>query len=71
MKKPDDVLATMTDGERFRALANLYVKLLGPNAVPMLRKLREGFSSTARQLGDAKDPAQNHWRGAWRIHELG
>jgi hypothetical protein len=70
VKPKTDVMATMTQSERLRATANLYLKLLGPNAKPMMEQLRPGFTSRQRQLGDAPDPAQNHWRGAWRIYEL-
>lgn len=72
MSRPKDQdFARLEPKVRAELLRALAVELLGPEKGALVaEQLEPGVRSRARQLGDAKDPEQNHWKGVWRIHEL-
>jgi len=72
LSAPDDRdFDRLAPGIRGVLVRELAVKVLGESkGAAVADRLEPGIRSRARQLGDAAEPEQNFWKGAWRIHEL-
>ena len=65
-----DPLRAMPPERRPEAIRLALEQVLGPVlAAQAWVQMGPALGVTARQPGDAKDPAQNAWKGAWRIWE--
>lgn len=66
-----DPLRAMPPEARSQAIQQMLADLFGEEvAARVWEQFGPALATTARQPGDHKDPAKNHWRGAWRIHEI-
>lgn len=71
MAKDPDPLAKMSSHERALALARLCDNVFGEHhGKRIFDKLASALAFKARQIGDAKEPQDNYWKGIWRIYEL-
>lgn len=65
-----DPLRALPPEARADAIRQLVDRLFGPAVgARVWEQMQPALASQARQLGDARTPADNYWRGAWRIYE--
>ena len=66
-----DPLRAMRPEARAQAIKGIFERLLGEEAAAKVwEQFGPALASTVRQPGDHKEPAKNHWKGAWRIYEI-
>jgi hypothetical protein len=70
MASKKDILALLPEQLRVAVLRHFTHGLFGDDVGGELwKQLEPGFTTKLRQPGDAADPEQNFWRGAWRIYD--
>ena len=66
-----DPLRAMPQEKRVEAMRALIFNLVGDeNGAVIWQQMEPLMTTTMRQLGDARDPQKNYWKGVWKIHEL-
>lgn len=72
MPKKPDPLDGLSAAEQPAALRGLVFGMFGEQGGAAIWKQMEPAmrGANARQLGDAREPEKNFWKGAWRIYEI-
>lgn len=70
MAKKTDIFEVLPEEERLGVMKDTVLAVLGDNVGSRVWKQMEpALRYKRRQLGDHPDPAQNHWKGVWRVYE--
>jgi len=65
-----DILAVLSPDERRDLMRHTVMGVLGPvMGERVWKQMEPALLDRRRQPGDAADPAENHWKGVWRIYE--
>lgn len=71
MPRLPDAFDVLNEEQRGALMHDMAKSVFGKTMGDKLwQTLSPAHSNKLRQLGDAKEPAENYWKGRWRIHEM-
>jgi hypothetical protein len=70
MTRPRDIFDVLPEDERLELMRQTTLAVLGEQVgARTWERIEPSLRHKLRQVGDHPDPAQNHWKGVWRIYE--